>query len=149
MIAILPEIKWNLSVLWIFISTVAEDTEHIFYVYIDHLYFFLWKVLSSSLAHILIRLFALLVFNFQFLNKNLNIDPLTESFPIFMLSVHSTDCFFCCTVVFLNFTKSHLSHLTLISWDSEFLFRNSLPMPVSQSSPPMFSSSSFKNLSQH
>jgi hypothetical protein len=63
MIAILTAVRWTISIVLIFIFIVSEDSEH-FFKYLLVICTFFENYLFNSFIHLLIRLFALLVFNF-------------------------------------------------------------------------------------
>ena len=59
LIAILTGVRWNLSVVLIYISLIARDVEHFFFhIFTDQLYYASVKCLFSSFAHLLIGLFG-------------------------------------------------------------------------------------------
>jgi hypothetical protein len=72
LVAILTEVRWNLSVVLICISFMARGGEHFFYVFFSHLDSSFEKVLFSSVAYYFIG--SLLLFSFIFMYMHLASD---------------------------------------------------------------------------
>jgi hypothetical protein len=58
-------VRWSLNDVLICISFITKDVEH-FFIYISPIYMFSFEnCLFNSFAHVLIKLFILLMFNFN------------------------------------------------------------------------------------
>jgi hypothetical protein len=117
-LAILTAVRWNLRVVFIYISLMIKDVEHFFRCFSVILYSSVENSLFSSVPHFSIGLFGSLESNFLSSLFTLNISPLSDIELVKIFSQSGGCRFVLLTVSFAlqklwNFMRSHLLILDL------------------------------------
>jgi hypothetical protein len=131
MITILARVKWNLKVVFIFISFLARDVKNFFMWLLDICTFSFENYLLSSLAHLFIGLLIPWEFSFWAPYKFYflilcQIYSWQKFYPILLVFLFSQVTISFARQRLLSFIQSHLSILSLIHLAIGVLFRKLL-----------------------